>query len=235
MWDEERLSNATVLLYQPPQPTDTAGEIGAGTLIADGPNYYLMTATHVAKMMRSDAKLYLHLAGDRPAVVGLLSTTGDTVLEWHNHPIADISMIRLMPRGDSVGRRIMNCAFPLHQISMVDQLPNRDVELTFLGFPVIDPRMAYFSPLVFAAYRSSGLMTQPRADTRTDCTFFFLNQPSIQGCSGSGVFCSVKKAIFSDMGKTFLIGVVHATMSDNTGGKMAMVTPSFYILNFFAK
>ncbi len=37
------------------------------------------------------------------------------------------------------------------------------------------------------------------------------------------------------MGKTLMIGVVHGTASDDTGGKMAAITPSFYIWDLLNK
>jgi hypothetical protein len=157
---------------------------------------------------------------------------GDTLV-WQNHPIADISIIQLTPKNGEVKDRITKYSFPIRQISFQKDLPERETDLTFLGFPVVDLNMEYFSPLIFTGYRSSGFITQRRADTNTKCSFFFLNVPSIQGCSGSGVFSSVKKAMYFGSSKTFMIGIMHGTQSDNTGGKMAEVTPTFYILDFF--
>ena len=101
--------------------------------------------------------------------------------------------------------------------------------MTFLGYPVIDLEMEHFSALIFTGYRTSGLITQKRSDKKTKCNFYFLNIPSIQGCSGSGVYLSVKKGFFYNVHKTVMIGIVHGTQSDNTGGKMAAITPSYYV------
>lgn len=93
--------------------------------------------------------------------------------------------------------------------------------------------MEHFSPLIFTGYLSSGLITQQRADTKTKCNLFYLNVPSIEGCSGSGVYFSVKKAIYMAGKATLMIGIVHGTQSDSTGGKLAVITPSYYILDLF--
>lgn len=77
------------------------------------------------------------------------------------------------------------------------------------------------------------LITQKGYDTKTKSNFFYLNVPSIEGCSGSGVFFSVKKAIYMAGKATLMIGVVHGTQGDSTGGKLAAVTPSYYVLDLF--
>jgi len=78
------------------------------------------------------------------------------------------------------------------------------------------------------------LITQLRADTKTKCNFYYLSVPSIQGYSGSGVYFSVKKTtIYYGGNKTFLIGIVHGTQSDDTVGKLAAITPSYYISELF--
>jgi hypothetical protein len=57
--------------------------------------------------------------------------------------------------------------------------------------------------------------------------------PSIEGCSGSGVYFSVKKAFYMGAKTTLMIGIVHGTQGDSTGGKLAAVTPSYYIFDLF--
>ena len=70
-----------------------------------------------------------------------------------------------------------------------------------------------------------GLIQISRPDTSTT---------SIQGCSGSGLYFSVKKqTMYYGGDKTIMIGVVHGTKSDDTGGKLALITPSYYIAELF--
>jgi hypothetical protein len=78
---------------------------------------------------------------------------------------------------------------------------------------------------------SGGKFTQTRADTKSKCNFYYLSIPSTQGCSGSGVYFSVEKATLYLRGsKTLMVGVVHGTQSDDTGGKLAAITPSYYVV-----
>lgn len=67
-------------------------------------------------------------------------------------------------------------------------------------------------------------------DTLSD--FFCLENPSVGGYSGGPVF----DMGYEKMGcatatkeKTLLHGIVHGTMSDETGGKIALITPMFYL------
>lgn len=229
LWNQEQISNITILLYQP--QVDTSGVIGSGTIVNHQGKYYLLTAGHVAKEMKNDAKLVFRLNGDKPDVVDLLLLVKDNLLKWKNHSIADLSLIELIAINEDIKNRFQNFSFPSSSIQNGKALPEREADLTFLGYPIVDLEMEHFSPLIFTANLSSGLITQLRYDTKTKCNFFYLNVPSIQGCSGSGVFYSVKKAMYYGGDKTIMIGVVHGTQGDNTGGKLAAITPSYYIFD----
>jgi hypothetical protein len=228
IWDQDQVSNATVLLYQP------KGDSGSGTVIVKSSRFYLLTASHVAKGLKNDSKVILRLKGDKPGIFDLLPLTKNKSLNWKHHSVADIAMIELDSKNGSVKTLLESYAFPFELIHNGKDLPTYGADLTFLGYPVVDMKMEHFSPLIFTAYLASGLITQERGDTKTKCDVFYLNQPSIQGCSGSAVFFSVKKSTIYMAGKaTLIIGIMHGTFSDNTGGKLAMVTPSYYISDLF--
>jgi hypothetical protein len=227
LWTQDELSNATVLLFQ--KINDTTSSSGSGTIISISSRYFLLTANHVAKELKESAKIIFRLAGDKPGIYDLLPLTRAKKLIWKNHPIADMSMIELFANNNNILQIFQKWSFPIGQISGVKQLPSREADLTFLGFPLIDLEMEHFSPLVFTGYLASGFITQLRYDTKTKCNFFYLNVPSIQGCSGSGVYFSVKKGMYVGGSVTLFIGIVHGTQGDNSGGKLAAITPSFYI------
>jgi hypothetical protein len=230
-WDMDQISNITVLLYQ--ATSDTSGNIGSGTIINYNNKYFLLTANHVAMILKENSKLIFRLTGDKPGIINLLQVVPNKSLIWRNHPVADISMIELIPINADFSTRLKKWSFPFQLINFDKNLPEIDADITFLGFPVIDLEMEHFSPLIFTGYRASGLITQLRYDNKSKCNFYFLNVPSIQGCSGSGVYVSVKKGLYLDFGKTIMIGIVHGTQGDNTGGKMAAITPSYYIFDLF--
>ena len=233
LWDQDQLSNVTVMLYQP--ESDTSGLIGSGTIVSGDSLFYIFTASHVARVMDRNAKVIFRMPGDKPGIVNLPDLVPDSTTHWQFHKVADIAMIRLSPPSNILMTRLHTWSFPLSQVNFSKDLPTRDADLTFFGYPVVDLEMEHFSPLVFTAYLASGLNTQLRYDTRTKCNFFFLNVPSIQGCSGSGVYFSVAKGMYYGGNTTVLIGIVHGTQGDNTGGKLAAITPSYYIRDFFVK
>ena len=53
----------------------------------------------------------------------------------------------------------------------------------------------------------------------------------MQGFSGGPVFIGVKDRMLFPLGQTLIIGLVTATTSDKTGGKFAIITPTFHLLN----
>ena len=227
LWSQDDISNVTVFLYQ--KTSDTSGTSGSGTIINHNGKYFLLTANHVAKEMRSDAKVVFRVAGDKPGIIDLLVLTKTHTLSWINHPIADLSLVELAAVNTDIEQRLNQWAFPSYLIYGGKEAASKDVDITFLGYPLVDLQLEHFSPLIFTSHLASGLITQTRADTKTKCTFFYLDLPSMQGCSGSGVYFSVRKAVFIGGDKTILLGVVHGTTGDNTGGKLAAITPSYYI------
>ncbi|MDP8221229.1 MAG: hypothetical protein P9X26_07775 [Candidatus Stygibacter frigidus] len=227
LFTQDQISDMTIMFYQ--QVNDTLAIRGSGTLLNYESRYFILTASHVANKMTKTAKVLFRLPEDKPEIVDLLTVVGKNDLDWKNHKIADISMIEVYPKDERITNYFCENSFPLNQINFYKTLVSREADLTFLGYPVIDLTGEHFSPLIFTGYLASGLITQLRYDTQTKCNFFFLNIPSIQGCSGSGVFFSVKKKMYIGNKVTNLIGIVHGTKSDNTGGKLAAITPSYYV------
>lgn len=227
LWNLDGVSNVTVMLYQ--KISDTSGINGSATILNYKQRYFLLTANHVAKEMKTNASVVFHLSGDKPGTVGLTTITKGQNLNWKVHAIADLAIIELNTIDKNVDQRLTEWSFPAHQIYDKSDLPQKEADLTFLGFPRIDLDLQHFSPLTFNSHLASGLITQLRYDTKTKCNFYYLDIPSMQGCSGSGVYYSVKKAMFFGGSITILMGVVHGTATDETGGKLATITPSFYI------
>lgn len=96
----------------------------------------------------------------------------------------------------------------------------------------------HVSPLTFESKASSGFITLARADTKKPCTFFILENPSIGGYSGCAIYdTSIYKhgTSVTTGGGTICYGFMHGTIFDDTGGKLAMVTPSHYLFDFFDK
>ena len=222
LWNLDRLSYATVLLAQP------AGESGTATIISHNSKVYLLTANHVSSVMKADAIVIFRIAGDKPYQIGLRELLSKNE-QFIPHEEADISIIPLNPLDKTIGKALFDRAFPSNQISILKLLPSKEEQICFLGYPIIDMKLEHFYPISFKTTLASGYLTQLRGDTKRPSQFFYLNSPSMQGCSGGPVFSSVLNDLIYVGTSTHLIGVVHGTASDNTGGKLSSNTPAFYI------
>ena len=178
--------------------------------------------------MKENTLLIFSIKNDIPYMVKLKDIAIKSKVEWRHHNIADVAIIGIDVTNDTTLDSIFKkYALPVKNINAGKSVPSRDQDITFYGYPVIDLKLQHISALSFKAYLSSGLITQKINNKYSNV--FFLDKPSIQGCSGSGVFIGVKKPVYVGR-KTFLIGIMHGTQSDNTGGKMACVIPSYYII-----
>lgn len=230
LWNETEIGDISSLLYR--QLNDSVASTGTATIIYNENRYFLLTAAHVAKEMDDLSLIIFHTQNDKPLKKSLKELSLAGKVEWKKHIEADIAILELkLPTDITLKERFETLSFPINQIYNGKDLPSRSADISFVGFPVIDLDLIHFSALFFNANICSGLITQKRGDNKKNSTFFYLNTPSIQGCSGSGVYFSVKKDVYFGGDKTILIGVMHGTYSDNTGGKIAAITPSYYIFD----
>ncbi|KAA5825725.1 trypsin-like peptidase domain-containing protein [Algibacter amylolyticus] len=229
-WDEIEISDMSALLYK--QKTASTASTGTCSIIEHNAKFYLVTAAHVAKPMDSLSQIIFRIENDKPYKVDLKRISATSGINWVFHKEADMAILELkIPNEKFLKNRIENNSFPSSQINNGKNLPSRDSDITFFGYPVIDLDLTHFSSLSFNSKICSGLLTQRRGDNKKKSTFFYLNIPSIQGCSGSGVYYSVKRSMFHGGKKTIFLGVMHGTYSDNTGGKLAAITPSYYLFD----
>ena len=190
---------------------------------------WIVTASHVAKSTNELTKIVIATQEDRAEHLPLKMF--GRLLEWKHHPIADISVFPISFTAKNE-HFLSNRFFPYDHIKLEKKVVSRDFELTSIGFPYGLGIEGSFSPFTFRSYASSGFVTLPRADTHTLSDFFCLENPSMGGYSGCPVFdlgYSTNGIITTTKEKTWCYGIMHGTMSDNTGGKIAMVTPSFYL------
>ena len=125
-----------------------------------------------------------------------------------------------------------NRCYPVDHINLANAPASRDDELTIIGFPKGLGISGKFSPLTFRSYASSSILTLNRFDTRTPSDFFCLENPSVGGYSGGPVFdlgYQIMGALTTTKEKTIMHGIVHGTMTDDTGGKIALITPMYYL------
>lgn len=208
---------------------------GTGTLIGKENKIYIVTASHVARLIDTKGIVIIKGRNDRPISLHITDFVESKTINWKMHPEADVAILELHPKRWLFDSGYLNNRF-LPSSIFYDSLQSvsRDIILTTFGFPLGLGTSGYFSPLTYRTFASSGLITLPRFDNKKLATFILLENPSTGGYSGGPVF---------DMGKiesgnitmssgtgTICYGLIHGTISDETGGKIAAMTPSYYVV-----
>ena len=191
---------------------------------------WMVTANHVAKET-NEQTIIVVATKDGNAQQLPLNIFGP-ISSWRHHPFADISAFSIQANTSNIQFLNGRTFLPIDHFNLKQESVSRDFELTCIGFPGGLGTDGKFSPFTFRSYASSGFFTYPRFDTMQNCSFFCLENPSVGGYSGGPVFdlgYSTNGVIEMKKEKTLCHGIMHGTMSDNTGGKIAMVTPALYL------
>ena len=211
-------------------------KIGTGFFVTSS-QPYLVTAAHVAVFLSPQSTLTIRAHGDKPVTFTLDEfSPGKAELPWHFHPEADVAVLALT---------ITDKTLPLFQgrfltddmIEPEESAPQRERPLVVMGFPLALGTVGRFSPITSEAKTASGLLRLNRFDNKKEATFFVLDKPSIGGFSGAPVYL-MPGAYFNGAVMVMpsistpakCIGLVHGTLSDNTGGKLAAVVPAAFIV-----
>ena len=214
--------------------TATEYKVGTGLFVSspagNGKAYvWIVTASHVAKETYQNTQIIIATADGKAQRLSL-SMFG-SLCYWRHHPVADVSafQIHISPLNEQF---LSGRFFPYDHLNLKHKPVSRDYELTSIGFPHGLGTDGSFSPFTFRSFASSGFVTLSRADTKTQCEFFCLENPSVGGYSGCPVFdlgYSTNGVMTTTKDRTWCHGIMHGTMSDETGGKIALVTPAFYL------
>lgn len=204
---------------------------GTGCFVEKESILYIVTAEHVKKDILPDTLIVFGEANSTNHQVLLSSIT---IGNWIVHPIADISAIMLDV--NKLNSSFNNRFFPFSQIVSHSNPLSRDRELTIAGFPqglgTSLTGASKFSPLTFRSFASSSYMSYPRADVGTMSDFFCIENPAMGGYSGGPVIDMgyISTPVMTQRyGDTTIWGFIHGTIQDNTGGKIALVTPGYYL------
>jgi S1-C subfamily serine protease len=204
--------------------------VGTGIFVVKDENQpFILTATHVAKSCTAATQVVISDAASKGQSFPL--THFNAALAWKHHPVADVSVLPVVPHS-SVVPHLSGRFFPAAQLEFGTAPPSRDAYLTAVGFPHGLGAVGHFSPFTFRSHASSALITLPRFDTNTPSDFFTLENPSVGGYSGGPVFdlgYIVVGAMTTTTGPTKCLGIMHGTIADDTGGKIAAVTPCSYV------
>ncbi len=209
--------------------SENAEKVGTGIFISKDLRAILVTAAHIANET-NDRTYIVFCDSENNSSKKELKSLNESVV-WHYHPTADICYMEL-----DVSKNmdlLSNRCLPFENIDLSGKLPSRDTELTCVGFPKgLGANGAKYSPFTFRSFVSSGLVSLIREDTKTESEFFCLENPSVGGYSGGPVFDMGYQSIgtlIANHGDTKLYGIMHGTISDVTGGKIAAVTPIYFL------
>lgn len=211
---------------------------GTGTFIVKDETPYIVTANHVAKEINEKGYVIIKGNNDNPIRLNIVSLVGQKTINWKIHPKADVAILKLNSEKWIVDSGYLEKRF-LPNTIFYDTLKSvsRETALTVFGFPLGLGTEGFFSPLTYRTFFSSGLITLPRFDNKKLSTFILLENPSTGGYSGGPVFemgiIETANVRMSTGRGTICYGIIHGTISDETGGKIAAITPSFYISELF--
>ncbi|MBD3905199.1 serine protease [Chryseobacterium sp. Ch-15] len=214
-------------------PIASNEEIGTAIFVIKGNMAYIITAAHVVKNLNAAAYVIISDNNGNPLRVPL-----STLLQganFENHPEADLAKARI--NINYFNKHLLeNRFFPFEQINTSTNLISKDTLLTTVGFPLgLGTAGLKFSPLTYRTHVSAAAITLNRFDIKDRAVpnnFVILESPSIGGYSGGPVFdlgYKVDGLLTQNTGRTILHGIVHGTLSDPTGGKLAAITPLNYL------
>lgn len=211
---------------------------GTGIFVQSKKNLYLITASHVAKSMNNNTDVFFRGEYDLPLTLKLNDITNNGSLKWLHNDSADVAIIQLMMNERTLKNYFQKRFLPIECI--VDSLiaPTRETLLTAIGFPLGLGTDKYFSPLTLQTHASSGLLELRRSDNKRLSTFFVCENPSIGGYSGAPIVdLSIYKmgSMVTTGSGTRLVGIMHGTISDETGGKLSAIVPSKFIIDLIKK
>ncbi|MBU2900442.1 S1 family peptidase [Maribacter dokdonensis] len=211
-------------------PNGSNEEVGTAIFIEKNNEPYLLTASHVVQNI--NPQTYIVLADQKGIPTKLLLSTLLGGASFVNHNQADLAKVKI-PITPSNQSFLQGRCFPFNQIDTSNNLISKDVELTTIGFPLgLGSVGAKFSPLSYRTYAAAPTITLPRFDNKVLCDFIILEMPSIGGYSGGPMFdlgYMITGMMSQTKEKTLLHGIVHGTISDPTGGKLAAITPCKYL------
>ena len=208
---------------------------GTGFFVVRYNSLYLVTPNHLAQQMSANAMMTIQTRDDRPLRFSMSDFLGkDPILNWTSSQEADIAVLRLFPSPQMFGS-LRDHFLPFEVLLTNEEAPPRERTLAVIGFPLALGVTERFSPVSIESKASSGLLELPRADNGEVSIFFLLDNPTAGGFVGAPVFelpaPYPSAPTHGVSGRRFTcVGLVHATVTDDTGNEFAAVVPSPYIV-----
>lgn len=210
----------------------TKQSLGTGFFLAkDDRHLFLITANHVTKHFTNDT--IVQMAGANKQIISVKLNQLKTNRDIINHPHADISVIEVnIPFYNT-----LNSDAVIFPTSIIDKNKivalSRDEELTSIGFPKGLGTNNLFEPLTFRSYPASNIISNIGLSEGYRSDIFVMENASCGGYSGCPIVDLGYKVngFMTQTSNTYIYGIMHGTISDDTGGKMAVVTPAYYVFD----
>lgn len=223
----------TVVKFETPTIKNGKQVVLVGTgffMYKDNVTLYLITANHVAKNFTD--KTIVYMAGKSKKVISVPLNNLKNASGVINHSSADVSAIGVdLSIFNSLSSDSVLYAASLININKINTM-SRDEELTSIGFPKGLGTSSLFEPLSFRSYPASNIIRNVELDSGYKSDIFVMENASCGGYSGCPVLDLGYRvsALLTQTYETTIYGIMHGTIVDDTGGKMAVVTPAYYIL-----
>lgn len=223
----------TVVKFTTPKIVNGKQAVSIGTgffMYKDTQHLFLITANHVASEFNDNTNV--SMSGKSNNVIDLPLKHLKSSKNVINHPSADISAIEInIQIFNGLNSDVVIYPVNLIDKNKIDKI-SRDEELTSIGFPNGFGVGTMFEPLSFRSFPASNIIKDVTLNNGYLSDIFFMENASCGGYSGCPVLDLGYRVtgLMTQTYPTHIYGVMHGTMSDNTGGKMAVVTPAYYIL-----
>ena len=232
----DKAIHSVVFLSVPDKESREKRHIGTGFLINANNHFFIFTAAHLATKMSSESSVTFGDDNGQAHTVSIKELVSANEPNWTFHPKADVAALHINSKSEHLTVLASRAILPEHVRGALEA-PARSQPLTTIGFPLglgvsISPG-SKISPISKESKTASDLLTLLRFDTKTPSEFFILDSPSVGGFSGSPVF--VLPAVYSKgssmvfSSAMYCVGMVHGTLTDETGGKFAAIVPSAHI------
>jgi hypothetical protein len=234
----EEISNAVVLL----RGTNSYGTptTGTGFFLATDLFTYIITAEHIAQTLTSQSQITIRTKEGKSLTFPLNDIVQDKEgNNWPTHKEADVTILPLKDNEKLPTEEFKNRFLPISLILKDKAAPPRAATLTVIGFPLGLPLVINtndpFSPISRETKPASDLLILRRFDTKKPAKFFLTQDPSIGGFSGAPIFdtglpLQIDNVEYFRPSMALVVGLVHGTLSDDTGGEMGAIVPSYHIL-----
>jgi len=213
----------------------TGSSTGTGFFVYNEYSYYLVTAEHVAQNLTLESDVTIVGQNSKPYTQKLKDMVyNEKMLDWTIHPNSDVAVVLLKKE---YVNHYKTKSITLSLEYFADTIPDRNLTLTAIGFPLNMGIGEYFSPISKSFRPASNLMEILNTNKNRMDINFLLESPTTFGFSGSPLFKFPNTFVADSLviydRSTKIFGLIQGTMSNkrlvNSNG-FGIVVPSKFII-----